>query len=239
MLHRKASVLIIKYDCGLPHLKTEGSEVKSKWPCWDHCVNATERSCGSHCTPLAHRKEEGITNYWFLFPWIYKLQGKTWTQINWEPRWSKVSRMWNTGKLHYNILYYPRHFGLDFFFTSRVTVVMVFGPEEIQGKGKAACSASRNHVQAAVRSNPKPAPSLQSQDNKMMTGRRKPLHRRNPRSLSHMQQVTQPVHKGSIPGKFQNEQEIWTDFSCTFEIPSGIQCIHTADWAATEISTPS
>lgn len=94
-------------------------------------------------------------------------------------------------------------------------------------KGEVACSASINHVQAAVGSNPKPAPSLQSKDNNMMTGRRKPLHRRSPRSLSHMQQVTQAVHKASIPRKFQNEQETWTDFSCTFEISSGIQCNNT------------
>lgn len=83
MLHRKANMLIIKCDCCLPHLKTEGNEVwnvKSKWPCWDHWVNATERNCSIHCTPLVHREEEGITNYWFLFPWIYKLQGETWTQ---------------------------------------------------------------------------------------------------------------------------------------------------------------
>lgn len=32
-----------------------------------------------------------------------------------------------------------------------------------------------------------------------------------------MQQAKQAVDKASVPGKFQDEQEIWADFSCAFE----------------------
>lgn len=97
-------------------------------------------------------------------------RGKHELKINWEPRWNKVSRMWNMVRLHYNILNDPRHFGTFFFHLLEHTgsplccqsffIVMVFGPAEIQGKRGVACSASINHVQAAVGSNPKPAPSL-------------------------------------------------------------------------------
>lgn len=78
---------------------------------------------------------------------------------------------------------------------------------------------AQDHVQAAVKSTPSLAIVLeQGQHNE---DKEKIASSQETHKLSHMQQAKQAVDKAPVPGKFQNEQEIGADFSCTFEIPSG------------------
>lgn len=157
MLYRKANRLIIKYDCCLPLLKTEGNEWNLKCSQNGHVgitVSMPQEGAAAITAPLlpTEKKEPPTTDS--CLHGFANCRGKHELKINWEPRWSKVSRMWNMVKLHYNILYDPRHFGTFFFCTPSFIwaenhllehtggplccqsffVVMVFGPEEIQGK---------------------------------------------------------------------------------------------------------
>lgn len=112
MLHRRANMLIINYDCCLPHLKTEGNESEMLGSlCQCH---GKELAVTAPTLPTEKKKESPTTDS--CFDGFTNFRRKHELKINWEPRWNKVSRVWKAVKLHYDTLCYPRHLGTVFLF---------------------------------------------------------------------------------------------------------------------------
>lgn len=92
----------------------------------------------------------------------------------------------------------------------------------MQGK-EVACLASIKQFLSNNKSIPSLAPSFYSTKIKTMTVRKPSLQEKH--TFSTCNRLIRQSPQASICGKFQNGQEIWDDFLCICEIPSGM--LHT------------
>lgn len=148
--------------------------------------------------------------------------------------------MWNTGKLHSNTLYYPRHFGLDFFFFSHRGYCCngLWPRRNTREKGKLHAQLAEITFKRQYEATPSLPHHSRARTTKWWRGEGS-LCTGETRGLSPTcNRLCRQSTKRLSLGKFQNEQEIWTDFSCTFEIPSGIQCNNTRQTGLLRRSRP-